>query len=158
MSNRGNVNNWVLAVGAVVGGCVYLYADSQIPDPVIADPLGPKAFPALIGAGLVLSGLLLSVEAWKKRHAAARIPDMTPGEKRYYLILIGMVVWTVAYYTAFEPVGYVPSTMIYLFGLLMYFNRGRLWVNAVIAICFTGAAYAVFARFLGVSMPAGILS
>jgi putative tricarboxylic transport membrane protein len=158
MSNRGNLNNWLLAVSAVVGGGVYLYADSRIPDPVIADPLGPKAFPALIGAGIVVSGLLLCVEAWKKRHAAARIPAMTPGEKRYYLILIGMVVWTAAYYTAFEPVGYVPSTIAYLLGLLIYFNRGRLWVNAAIAVCFTGVAYLVFARFLGVSMPAGLLA
>jgi putative tricarboxylic transport membrane protein len=70
---------------------------------------------------------------------------------------MGMAVWTVLYYLAFEPVGYVPATLVYLLGLLAYFNRGRHLVNASVAVGFTLAAYLVFVRFLGVLMPDGVL-
>jgi putative tricarboxylic transport membrane protein len=149
----------LLAVCAVLGALIYLFADAQIPTPVISDPLGPKVFPALIGIGLLGSGLLVYLDSIKKRAVASGESagsGANPNKPR--LLLLAMAVWTVAYYTAFEPVGYILSTVIYLFGLLLYFNPKRYLKNAIISALFTAAAYAVFAKFLGVSMPAGLLA
>ena len=149
----------LLAVCAIVGAFVYLYADARIPDPVISDPLGPKVFPALIGIGLVGSALLILAETRKKRPAADGEPAVSAANRnKARLLLLAMAAWTVAYYTAFEPVGYILSTVAYLFGLLLYFNPKRYAMNAVIAVLFTAAAYATFDKFLGVSMPAGLLT
>jgi putative tricarboxylic transport membrane protein len=67
-----------------------------------------------------------------------------------------MVAWTALYYLAFEPLGYLISTLVYMFVLLAGFNRGRWWINAACAVCFTLAAYAVFTRFLQVALPPGV--
>ncbi|MBI1778181.1 MAG: tripartite tricarboxylate transporter TctB family protein [Proteobacteria bacterium] len=148
----------LLALVTILGAFVYLYADSRLPSLAIGDPLGPKAFPALIGIGLVLSGLLLAFETWRKRRRVAKKAPVTPEDRRHRLILLGMAAWTVLYYAAFEPVGYVLATALYLLGLLAFFNRGRHLVNLAVALCFTAFAYAVFVRFLGVLMPDGLLA
>src|SRR5262249_5608221 len=160
------MRDWVLAVAAVIGGLVYLYADSKLPLVRIGDPLGPRIFPAIIGTGIVLSGLLLMVEI-RKRHmaaerAAARAAEPAaaarphPREHARPGVLIGMLVWTVLYYLAFEPVGYLVSTVVFLLGLLTVFNRGHHLTNLAVALGFTAVAYTIFDRFLAVPMPEGI--
>lgn len=155
------MRDWVLAIAAVIGGLVYLYADSKLPLVRIGDPLGPRIFPAIIGTGIVLSGLLLMVEIRKRRAAAALAVAAAvaphPREHERPGVLIGMLVWTALYYLAFEPVGYLVSTVIFLLGLLAVFNRGRHLTNLAVALGFTAVAYTIFDRFLAVPMPEGIL-
>jgi putative tricarboxylic transport membrane protein len=148
----------LLAACAITGACVYLFADSRIVDPVISDPLGPKVFPVLIGLGLLGSGLLLLAETRKKSPSVAGAAVAAPGNNKQRLILVGMAVWTACYYTAFEPVGYIVSTIGYLFGLLLFFNPRKHVANVATAVIFTAVAYAIFAKFLGVSMPSGVLT
>jgi putative tricarboxylic transport membrane protein len=60
-----------LAIVVIVGAAVYLYMDMHLPEVRLSDPLGPKAFPALVGVGLISSALLLLLEHYSKaRHAA----------------------------------------------------------------------------------------
>jgi putative tricarboxylic transport membrane protein len=155
------MRDWVLAIAAVIGGLVYLYADSKLPLVRIGDPLGPRIFPAIIGTGIVLSGLLLMVEIRKRRAAAAQAVEaaVVPHPRKHERpgVLIGMLVWTALYYLAFEPVGYLVSTVIFLLGLLAVFNRGRHLTNLAVALGFTAVAYTIFDRFLAVPMPEGIL-
>jgi putative tricarboxylic transport membrane protein len=148
----------LLAVGIVIGAGVYLYADLRLPALRIGDPMGPRAFPALVGIGLLVSGLLLLAEVWRKRRAAGAVsPAPDPVETHSRRILGAMAAWTALYYFAFERVGYPVATVIYLFALLAWFNRGRWWVNAACAGGFTLAAYALFTRFLQVVLPRGVL-
>jgi putative tricarboxylic transport membrane protein len=69
-----------------------------------------------------------------------------------------MTAWTAVYYAAFEPVGYIAATLVYLFGLLSVFQRGRWVLNLVYACAFTAAVYLVFGSLLHVVLPAGILA
>ena len=80
----------------------------------------------------------------------------TKSARSHQLILVGMVLWTALYYFAFEPLGYLVSTLVYMFVLLACFNRGRWLVNAACAVGFTLIAYAVFTRFLQVALPQGV--
>ena len=162
--------DWILAVCIAIGAVVYLDADSKLPQLQVGDPMGPQVFPALIGIGLLGSALLLMAETWRKQHrpaaqphrpqpAAGPRPDPGLGAKdarTHGLILAGMVLWTALYYWAFEPLGYLLSTLLYMFVLLACFNRGRWLVNAACAVGFTLAAYAVFTRFLQVALPPGV--
>ena len=171
----------LLAVIVMVGALVYLYADMHLPTLEIGDPLGPKIFPALIGIGMFLSGLMLLIATERGLRAArtsmsgARLagtvpahggglvgPDAvlppTPAQERHHrIVLLCMAGWTLVYYIAFEPVGYVISTVVYALVLLSYFNRGRHLANVLIAAGFAAVAYLVFGKFLGVSMPSGLL-
>jgi putative tricarboxylic transport membrane protein len=149
------MGDWVLAVCTAIGAVVYLNADSKLPQLQVGDPMGPQVFPALIGIGLLGSALLLMGETWR-RHRPADAAPHDPNARTHQLVLAGMVAWTALYYFAFEPLGYLVSTLIYMFVLLACFNRGRWFVNAACAVGFTLAAYAVFTRFLQVALPQGI--
>jgi putative tricarboxylic transport membrane protein len=148
----------LLAIAAVLGALIYLYADALLPSQAIGDPLGPKVFPALVGIGLLASGLLLALETWRKRAPPGGAAPADPDARRHRVILVAMVAWTACYYAAFEPLGYLTATLVYLLGLLAYFNRGRHLANIAVAVGFTGIAYTIFTKFLGVAMPPGLIA
>ena len=111
----------IIATVTLVLAAVYLYGTSQIPTLEIGDPLGPKAFPNLLGIGLVLAAILLFVESLKHEPAATR-----PREDARHLWLIGGVtVWTALYFGVFDSAGYLLATSVYLLVLTLVFNRGQ---------------------------------
>lgn len=158
-----------LAISAIVIAVVYLYTDMQLPEVRLSDPLGPKAFPALVGVGLIVSAILLLLERNSKIRAGNTIEvKPTPDEpgtnaagdapKHNPMILVGMVLWTALYDVCFERAGYLVATTVFLFGLLSYFNRKRHKTNLAIALGFTLVFDFLFSLVLGVPMPAGLLS
>jgi putative tricarboxylic transport membrane protein len=58
----------------------------------------------------------------------------------------------------FEVAGYIIATIVYLFGLLCVFHKGRHKSNALIAAGFTAVAYGIFSQLLNVQLPLGPLS
>ncbi|WP_322101377.1 tripartite tricarboxylate transporter TctB family protein [Paraburkholderia sp. J41] len=64
-----------LAIVVIVGAAIYLYMDLQLPEVRLSDPLGPKAFPALVGVGLIASALLLLLEGRARTRHAVRQPQ-----------------------------------------------------------------------------------
>jgi putative tricarboxylic transport membrane protein len=149
-----------LAVVVIALATVYLVADMHLPETRISDPLGPKAFPALVAIGLIGSAVLLLLErASRARHegtaVAAAHDESQPANRP--LVLIGMVAWTALYYACFNPVGYLISTVVFLFGLLSCFHRGHVKTNLAVAFGFAILFDLLFSKVLGVPMPNGIL-
>jgi putative tricarboxylic transport membrane protein len=149
----------MLAIVVVVIATIYLIADAGLPTARIGDPLGPKAFPALVGGGLILSAVLLLFETWSKRRALVDTKEerRNRDEKHLYLVMIGMVAWSALYYFFFETAGYLIATPVFLFGLLSYFNPRRYLTNVLVAVGFTAVVYLLFSILLGVPLPAGPL-
>lgn len=154
----------VIAICVAVFAGLYLWATAQIPSLEIGDPLGPKAFPDLLGIGLLLAAALLFAETIKKKDAPAKpvseaTAEAAAKEERGHLIVIAAVcVWTALYYAVFEQLGYIVSTTIFLFGLTSYFNRGKWLTNAITVVLFAIGSYALFVDVLGVTLAPGILS
>src|SRR5215470_12388899 len=150
-----------LAACIIIGALIYLWADAALPPTRIGDPLGPKAFPALVGGGLILSGILLLLETWKKWRSAEFAATATrtelPLDRRRQLTLCAMVAWTAIYYLCFDSIGYLIATPIFLLGLLSHFHRRHHVANAVVAVGFTAIVYALFTLLLGVPLPTGPL-
>ena len=135
---------------------VYLYATSRIPTLEIGDPLGPKAFPILLGIALVLGAILLVIETLRAHPADT---GEKPRESLHHLWLIGGVtLWTVLYFSVFDAVGYLVSTSVYLLVMTGVFNRGKWIANVLTSILFTIGSYVLFVKILGVVLPRGILS
>jgi len=159
-----------LIVCVVLLAVAYLWADSQLPSSSLGDPLGPRVFPALIGAGLLVSAALMVLEMIGKRHAPPVAPKGEPGEpaepeggepampRASAAVLAGMVAWTAAYYVCLTPVGYLISTLVFLGGLLSFFNRRRHVMNVIVAVSFTLIVDALFTYALGMPVAEGILS
>src|SRR5689334_13661470 len=68
----------VIFACTIVIGVVYLYATTLIPSLEIGDPLGPKAFPRLLGVFLFIAAGLLLLEMWKDHKA--KVPPPADGE------------------------------------------------------------------------------
>src|SRR5689334_3655812 len=151
-----------LAAAVVLVAAVYLWADSRLPSVKLGDPVGPRIFPALIGAGLIFSALLLLLERWRRTRrsrASATVPEHAGMPTQAHAgLLIAMVAWTAVYYASLETVGYLLATVVYLLALLTYFHRGRHKTNIAVALGFTLLFDLLFTYALGVPMPAGWLA
>ena len=149
-----------MRIGYIIAGvaaCVaaaYLAGISAIPHLMIGDPLGPRAFPVLIGVGLLIASGLLIFETLK----AARVGKvdesaLPPFDRR----LVGVMAGVVLLLLCFEPVGYVLSVGIFLLVMTMFLNRGHYVANVLVSVGFTMTSAYVFNHFLDVRLPAGLL-
>jgi putative tricarboxylic transport membrane protein len=134
----------------------YLYATEQLPSLDIGDPLGPKAFPRLLVLGLLITACFLLVEIVRGHRKTASETAAEPHHYRAYVVVAMAAAWTVIYFLAFERLGYVIATTIYLLVLMTYFNRGKWLANTLTAVLFCLGSYFMF-QLLGVSLASGIL-
>lgn len=147
----------VIFVCTIVVAAAYLYATTLIPTLEIGDPLGPKAFPRLLGICLLIGASLLFIEMWKDRKA--RVPPPVEGELatwRHAGMIAAVTAWTGIYYAMFDKLGYIVSTAIYLLALMAWFNRGKWTANVLTSLLFSGLSYWMFLK-LDVNLPKGIL-
>jgi putative tricarboxylic transport membrane protein len=148
----------VIFVCILLLGGVYFYATEKLPSLEIGDPLGPKAFPRLLGVMLLVTALMLLMEMIRGRKRAPAAPGKKaePADRGAYLILAAVVVWTFLYFLVFETLGFVIATTLYLFALMSYFHSGKWVTNALTAVLFCVGSYWMF-KVLGVSLAQGIL-
>ena len=134
---------------------VYLYATAQIPTLEIGDPLGPKAFPVLLGIALILAAILLLFETFKANHAPDG--DGAVVDRRHLWLIGGVTLWTAFYFWVFDHAGYLAATVVYLLVLTAVFNRGKWVANVLTSVLFAVGSYVMFVKILGVTLPVGIL-
>ncbi len=151
------VTDRVILACTIIISVVYLYATTLIPSLEIGDPLGPKAFPRLLGAFLLIAAGLFALEMW--RDHKAKVPPPAEGEMapwRHVGLIAVVTIGTGIYYAAFERLGYVVSTAVYLLALMAWFNRGKWVANVLTAVLFAGLSYWMFVA-LDVRLPTGVL-
>ena len=151
------VTDRVIFACTIILAVVYLYATTLIPSLEIGDPLGPKAFPRLLGICLLIAAGLLALEMW--RDHKAKVPPPAEGELapwRHIGVIAAVTVWTGIYYLVFEKLGYVVATSIYLLALMAWFHRGKWVSNVITTLLFAGLSYWMFVK-LDVRLPTGIL-
>ncbi len=149
----------IFACMLVLAG-VYFWATEQIPSLELGDPLGPKAFPRLLGICLLISAGMLLIEIIKKPKAQAvqQAPaEVDPAKRPHYGVVAAVAGWTALYVLVFEPLGYVLASSIYLLALTGYFNRGRWLMNVLTSVLFSAGSYYAFTHLLGVTLARGIL-
>jgi putative tricarboxylic transport membrane protein len=154
------------AVFLVVFGGTIMALARRIPLGVPTDPLGPRAFPLALGAGMALCGVLLAVATLAFRPQPGRTGLLADaGEEEEVEAgpfspgrLIGAVVATSGYLAAFERLGYLLATPLYVTAIMLVHGgvRGRGLVTASLAT--TVLLYATFRYGLRIPIPAGILA
>jgi putative tricarboxylic transport membrane protein len=148
----------VIFVCILILAAVYFYATAQIPSLDIGDPLGPRAFPRLLGIGLLATAGMLFMEMWKAKKAGEpKDEGREPHDYHHYVIVGAAVVWTGLYFAVFEWLGYILSTAVYLIVLTAYFNRGKWTANVLTSVLFCIGGYLMFSKLLEVNLPRGIL-
>lgn len=137
---------------------VYFWATAQIPTLELGDPLGPKAFPRLLGIGLLISAAMLLAEILRdrKKRKTATPPAAWHWDPRQWIV-VAIAAWTALYILVFEWLGYMLSTVIYLLVLTSCFNRGRHLMNGLTCVLFVIISYVAFNKLLGVNLAHGII-
>ena len=147
----------VVLVATLVLAAAYFYATESLPTMRVGDPLGPKAFPRLLFAGLLVAAVLIFLEMRRKgRGAMVNSVDGAPKDPPAWGLLAGVVACTGLYFLAFDSAGYVLATSVYLVVLTSYLNPGKRVANVLTSLLFALASYLSF-QFLGVALPQGIL-
>ncbi len=136
---------------------VYFWATAQIPTLELGDPLGPKAFPRMLGVGLLLAAAMLLAEILRDRKKPKTETPPTWRWEPHQWVVVAIAVWTALYILAFERLGYMLSTVIYLLALTAYFNRGRHLMNGLTCVLFVIISYVAFTKLLGVNLARGFI-
>ncbi len=148
----------IIVLFALLLALVYFYATSKIPSLDSGDPLGPRAFPIVLGIGLVVAAVLLVAEIYRGRRHVREEKEKSKGEKRKLQLLGGgVVVWTALFIIVFNSLGYMLSMAFYLFGLMSFLNPQKWWTNAITSTLFTVGIDLLFVKVLGVELAPGIM-
>lgn len=140
-----------IAAILIAAACLaYLRGAQGFPSPLVADPLGPSAFPTILG----WSGLILAVGqivlAWWGRPAPGGLPPSLPSSLKPFL-LFGLLV---GYAIALEPAGYLPATFAFVLVSLLMLGEPS-WRGCLIAVGFSAGFYFLFVKVLKISLPPG---
>lgn len=148
----------VIFVCTLILAGIYFYATEKLPSLEIGDPLGPKAFPRLLGILLVITAVILLFEMIRGRKVVqSDVPSRGPSTRGSYTVVAAVALWTFLYFLSFEFLGYVIATAIYLLALMAYFHKDKWTSNVATAVLFSVISYVVFTKLLGVNLARGIL-
>ena len=137
----------------------YFWATENLPSLEIGDPLGPKAFPRLLVAALVVTAFFHVLEIIRARKVGAPVAEAKkePVDRVSYLVVGGVSIWTFLFFLVFEWLGYMIAGSIYLFVLMSVFNKGKWLMNVLTAVLFSLGSYLLFTKGFGVNLARGIL-
>jgi putative tricarboxylic transport membrane protein len=164
-SHSPNISRREIAVAvflAAFGGVVIALTE-KIESGVYTDPLGPRVFPYALGVGIAVCGLLLGVGAlfrWQAEQAGFLSDAAEEEVKRGPFSptrLVGAVGATAIYVAAFEPVGYLIATPLYVAAIL-FIHGGAPQRTVIFApVVITTVLYLMFRFVLRIPVPSGVL-
>jgi putative tricarboxylic transport membrane protein len=148
----------IILASIIVLTAVYFWATSQIPTLEIGDPLGPKAFPRLLGIGMIITAAMLLAEILRDRKAAKPAASAEVKDEGDTKIVVTAVAVTAIYFLLFDTIGYLITTTLYLLAMTHIFHvKGRWMVNTLTSVIYGVGSYMAFTMALGVNLPRGIL-
>jgi putative tricarboxylic transport membrane protein len=116
---------------------------------------GPAVFPLALSILLCISGIV-----WFIRGKAKEETRKSAGVKEFlhkYVTAIQIVGLTGVFILLLGPLGYLLTSILYLFVLFLWVSRYKLWVAAVFAITFGAGSWVFFEKLLTTPLPKGFL-
>ena len=105
--------------------------------------------------GAVMAALALLMLVRRPRPADAGADWLPRGEERKRVLLVLAV--TVAFVALLKVVGMIVGTALYLAVIMRLVGGHRWWVTALVAVAAAGFNWLVFAHWLRVPLPEGML-
>lgn len=136
------ISDRIFGLVVLLVAAAYIAAATQIQTSFLADPVGPKAFPILIGSIAALCGLVLMIK-----------PDPDPEwpAMRTFLALLVAVAVLIAYAFALKPLGFILPTAIAA-GILSFQISPRAGPAALAGIGLSVGLFVLFKFALGLGL------
>jgi putative tricarboxylic transport membrane protein len=148
-----------VAVFLAALGLLVLVDASRIPtDFTQRGPVGPAAVPVVVGLALLVLAVLLALDVLRGGHGEAEMGEdidlSHPSDWRTVLLLLGAFLANVV---LIDRLGFPLSGAVLFWGAA-YALGSRHWVrDPIIALVLSFLTYFIFARGLGIGLPAGVL-
>ena len=145
---------WWLGVAVIALGLVWLYGALSVPQAATYAVVGPGLFPAVIGAGLVVMGLLLLAavargERFEPQEAEDADVTRSPSRAAFWMTVAAGVVPVLV----IRPLGF-PVAAAFTFALTARaFGSRRLPLDLGVGFLLGVACWLLFSRLLGLSLP-----
>ncbi len=134
-------------------GLVFFIGSLNIPKAKLGDPYGPLYFPTIISAFLIIMSIIYFISEFRKEYKQNKDLQLILAKRTPFLI-ISTIILAILYTFAFEVVGFLVSTILFLVALLFIINGRKKWIiNIVVALVFSFSAWYVFSQLLKVSLP-----
>lgn len=156
-TKSGGINKGLLtAIPCVLLSAAYLVCARTYPNlnPDYLD-ISASFFPTLVAVIMIICSLSMLVKAIIKPEI--RKP-LSASEKKGLLRGVLTILVCFLYVIAFKPVGYIISSMLAVFALMVIFGNRRWGLITVITICFPILLYVAFRFGLRIKLPVGILT
>ena len=135
-------------------GLLYGMGALSVKTASIGSPWAPRIFPLGISAFLVALGAAVLIFDLKKAAACDVGKKPKPTGPGYAKLIAGTVALCAVYGYAFEPFGYIVSTLCFMFCLLTLVNEPKRWrSNILITLIFTYALWGTFVHVFDIVLP-----
>jgi putative tricarboxylic transport membrane protein len=144
------------AGGVVVLGLLLLAGARGIAPGAGYDRIGPRFFPIVTGAGLILLGMVLALSAWRLRVPPAA-ESATFAAPFNWLPFAYFALAFVLFIVLLDSAGFAIAAALQFWLVARAFRSRRAGRDALIAAALSLIVYLAFSRLLGLSLPAGLL-
>lgn len=150
----------VILVGlGVLGLFTVVYSQLTLPlDNPMGAGVGPRLFPQLAGATMILMSVYLLGERFYRRRQNTVEDETIEMEVQDILRVLVVIVISAGYMILFESLGFLIATSAVLFLLFVTNGLSRPVLAAVLAVGFTVTIYLMFRVALKLPLPAPILN
>ena len=139
------------AIGAIVLGIYLLIGSSGINLGTGYDRIGPRFFPYLIAAGLLVSAGFMVFEALRRKGPSQAIPvDWVS----FSILIVALLVCVLL----LEPLGFILAVTLLFTMVARAFKSNRSVRDAIVGLILAISVYYIFTAGLGLVLPRGMLS
>lgn len=114
------------------------------------DHIGPRFFPFIVSAGLLLTGALMLIEVLRKSAITTEPVEWKP----FFVLCVALV----ACLLLFKVAGFIIAAAVQFWLVARAFNSRRIWLDACVALALSVVVYVVFTHGLGLILPGGFLA
>jgi putative tricarboxylic transport membrane protein len=141
----------VMGIAAVVLGLLAVADSFRLTEDTLTGGPGTRFLPVTLG--LIVAGLGGAIALRPSPGPPREAPASAGGRRRIGATLAGLVLYAVT----FERLGFLIASAAFVAFVLILYGERRWLVVLAIAVGAAGATYYVFARWLGVPLPPGLL-
>lgn len=124
----------------------------------VGNRVGPTAFPVIVAALLLLTGLAVLIGVLRGKFGAAdESEDTDPHANTDWLTILKLVALVVAQLLLIEVIGWTLSATLLFGGTAWVLGAKKWWLSALIGFVLSFAVQIVFGELLGLSLPLGPL-
>ena len=144
-------------------GAVTIWLSSQLPKSKVMK-IGPNFMPDVIGTLIIVLALMLLFSAVKNFKANAAKAEAMPADTSDYKRVLASLVLVVIYVNILAPVGFILSTLGYLFLQIVVLapndrrSAKQILMYAVIDVIFVFVVFFLFRYGFKIVLPAGIFT